>query len=79
MLCLSSMKGVSGHRRGGRELGNQRLEAHGPGAYIARATEAGDYHRIVLGIAVMSLIVVIVNRTFWRRLYGHAERHFRLD
>ena len=59
--------------------GNQRLEAHGHGAYIARATEAGDYHRIVLGIAVMSLIVMIVSRTFWRRPYGHAERHFRLD
>ena len=30
--------------------GNQRLGAHGLGAYLARATEAGDYHRIVLGI-----------------------------
>jgi NitT/TauT family transport system permease protein len=59
--------------------GDQRLEAHGLGAYIARATEAGDYHRIVLGIAVMSLFVVVLNRVFWRRLYWHAERKFRLD
>ena len=59
--------------------GDQRLEAHGLGAYIARATEAGDYHRIVLGIAVMSLFVVVLNRAFWRRLYWHAERKFRLD
>jgi NitT/TauT family transport system permease protein len=59
--------------------GDQRLEAHGLGAYIAQATEAGDYHRIVLGIAVMSLFVVSINRAFWRRLYWHAERKFRLD
>jgi NitT/TauT family transport system permease protein len=58
--------------------GSQRLEAHGLGAYIARATEAGDYHRIVLGIAVMSAFVVVINRTFWRPLYRYAERKFRL-
>jgi NitT/TauT family transport system permease protein len=58
--------------------GKRRLRAHGLGAYIAEATEAGDYHRIVLGIAVMSLFVVVVNRAFWRPLYRRAERKFRL-
>jgi len=58
--------------------GDRRLEAHGLGAYIARATDAADYHRIVLGIAVMSLFVVIINRAFWRPLYWRAERTFRL-
>jgi NitT/TauT family transport system permease protein len=58
--------------------GGQRLEAYGLGAYIATATQAGDFHRIVLGIAVMSLFVVLVNRTLWRPLYGYAERNFRL-
>ena len=58
--------------------GDQRLEAYGLGAYIARATEAGDFHRIVLGIAVMSLFVVVINRAFWRPLYWYAERKFRL-
>jgi NitT/TauT family transport system permease protein len=58
--------------------GNDRLEALGLGAYIARQTEAGDFHRIVLGIAVMSLFVVLINRTFWRPLYLYAERKFRL-
>ena len=46
-----------------------KLEAKGLGAYIAQQTEAGDFHRIVLGIAVMSLFVVIINRLFWRPLY----------
>ena len=58
--------------------GDTRLEAHGIGAYIARATETADYHRIVLGIAVMSLFVVVINRAFWRPLYWRAERKFRL-
>jgi NitT/TauT family transport system permease protein len=59
--------------------GNQRLEAKGLGAYIAQQTDAGDFHRIVLGIAVMSLYVVVINRVFWRPLYRYAERKFRLD
>ena len=58
--------------------GNQHLEAAGLGAYIARKTEAGDFPHIVLGIAVMSFFVVLVNRTFWRPLYLYAERKFRV-
>ncbi|HEX5211263.1 MAG TPA: ABC transporter permease subunit [Pseudolabrys sp.] len=58
--------------------GDTHLQANGLGAYIARATEAGDMHRVVLGIAVMSLYVVIVNRAFWRPLYWYAERKYRL-
>jgi NitT/TauT family transport system permease protein len=58
--------------------GNVRLRADGLGAYIAQQTDAGNFHRIVLGIAVMSFYVVIVNRLFWRPLYLYAERKFRL-
>jgi NitT/TauT family transport system permease protein len=58
--------------------GNHHLQAQGLGAYIAQQTEAGDFHRIVLGIAIMSLFVVLINRTFWRPLYLYAERKFRL-
>jgi NitT/TauT family transport system permease protein len=58
--------------------GDVRLQANGLGAYIAVATEAGDFHRIVLGIVVMSSFVVVINRAFWRPLYWYAERKFRL-
>ena len=58
--------------------GNEHLQAKGLGAYIAEQTDAGDFHHIVLGIAVMSLFVVVVNRVFWRPLYHFAERKFRL-
>jgi NitT/TauT family transport system permease protein len=59
--------------------GDTKLKAAGLGSFIAQATEAGDYPRVVLGIAIMSLFVVMLNRLLWRRLYGLAERRFRLD
>jgi len=58
--------------------GKTRLEAHGLGSYIAEATAAGDFHRIVLGIATMSIFVVVINRVLWRPLYYYGERRFRL-
>ncbi|HKF63932.1 MAG TPA: ABC transporter permease subunit [Dongiaceae bacterium] len=59
--------------------GNTHLQAHGLGAYIAAATNAGDFPHIILGIAVMSVYVILFNRILWRPLYGMAERRFRLD
>ena len=59
--------------------GDTKLTAHGLGAYIAQATEAGDYPRIVLGIAVMSVFVTLFNRLLWRPLFSFAARRLRLD
>jgi len=59
--------------------GGTRVQARGLGAYIATATAAGDYHRILLGIATMCLFVVAINRVLWRPLYYYAERHYRLN
>jgi NitT/TauT family transport system permease protein len=58
--------------------GSSVVKAHGLGAYIAEATAAGNFHRIVLGIATMSVFVVTINRFFWRPLYYYAERKFRI-
>jgi NitT/TauT family transport system permease protein len=58
--------------------GNTHIEARGLGSYIAEATTAGDFHKIVLGIGTMSLFVVVINRVFWRPLYYYAERKYRL-
>jgi NitT/TauT family transport system permease protein len=58
--------------------GDTKLKAAGLGSYIADATEAADYPRVVLGIVVMSVMVVICNRLVWRPLYRLAERRFRL-
>jgi NitT/TauT family transport system permease protein len=54
------------------------VEAQGVGAYIAEATDKGDFPKIVLGVAMMSLFVTIFNRLFWRQLYAYAERRLRL-
>ena len=59
--------------------GHDKVAAHGIGAYIAAATEAGDYPKIVLGVAVMSVFVILFNRLFWRPLFGYAERRLRLN
>lgn len=59
--------------------GDDTVTAHGIGAYIAQATEAGDYPRIVLGVAVMSVFVILYNRLLWRPLFAYAERRLRLS
>ncbi|UIE39521.1 ABC transporter permease [Leptodesmis sichuanensis] len=58
--------------------GTTTLTASGLGAYITEATETGDWPRITLGIGMMSLFVVGLNRVFWRRLYHLAETKYHL-
>jgi NitT/TauT family transport system permease protein len=55
--------------------GKTTLIADGLGSYIKQMTEAGDFHRIALGIGVMSVFVMLLNRFFWRKLYLLAEDH----
>ena len=59
--------------------GETEVKAEGLGAYIADATNAGDFHHVVLGIGVMSLFVVVINRVFWRPIARYAERKYRLS
>ena len=58
--------------------GDTHLNATGLGAYIASATEAGDFPRVVLGIATMCILVTLFNRLVWRPLYAYGERRLRL-
>ena len=59
--------------------GQHTLTASGLGAYIAEATENGDTVRTIIGVAVMSVFVVAVNRLFWNPLQRLAERRFALN
>ncbi|MDJ0035078.1 ABC transporter permease subunit [Pantoea allii] len=61
------------------QWGNTQVTAHGLGAYIAQTTAAGDFPKIILGIAVMSLFVTLFNRLLWRPLYVYAESKFRAN
>jgi NitT/TauT family transport system permease protein len=58
--------------------GKNHLTATGLGAYITQATATGDFPKILVGIAVMSVYVVAANRLIWRRLYALAERRYSL-
>lgn len=60
------------------EWGTTHLQANGLGAYIEKATIDGNYPHIVLGVAVMSIFVVTLNRTLWRPLYRRSEERVEL-
>jgi NitT/TauT family transport system permease protein len=56
--------------------GHHHLVATGLGSYIAQATAAGNFPKILVGVMVMSVYVVGLNRLVWRRLYRLAETRF---
>lgn len=58
--------------------GGKTLVASGLGAYITQATVAGDLPRVLVGVVVMSVFVVGLNRLVWRRLYRLAETRYTL-
>jgi NitT/TauT family transport system permease protein len=53
--------------------------AHGLGAQISSATDAGRFDLLLLSTVVMAAIVVSINRLVWRRLYRVAESRYRLE
>lgn len=59
--------------------GNISLAAKGLGAYISESTTRGDYPHILLGVGVMCVLVLIINRLLWRPLYRYATSHFSLE
>jgi NitT/TauT family transport system permease protein len=58
--------------------GTHHLTATGLGAYIAQAAGTGDFPKILIGVAVMSVYVVGLNRLVWRRLYRLAETRYSI-
>lgn len=54
--------------------GDTTLQAQGLGSYIQHMTAIGDFPRIALGIGVMCVFVMALNRWVWRRLYRIAEQ-----
>lgn len=51
----------------------------GLGAIISRASDTGNSVMLVGATVVMALMVVTINRLFWRRLYGLASTKFKLE
>ena len=50
----------------------------GLGALISTAAESGRFALLAAGVLAMAIVVVLINRTFWKRLYDLAERKYAL-
>ncbi|MEI8054992.1 MAG: ABC transporter permease subunit [bacterium] len=59
--------------------GTVKLHATGLGAYIQQQSAHGDFPRIISGTIAMCIIVLLINRLFWRPLYNIAVRKFQSD
>lgn len=59
--------------------GGHRLHAIGLGAYISEMTATGKPAQEALGIIVMCILVVVINRLVWRPLYALAEGRFHVE
>ena len=57
----------------------ETLSVRGLGAAISRATDSGNLPVLLAATVMMSMIVVIVNRTLWQRLYRLAATRFKLE
>jgi len=57
------------------------ITATGIGAYISEQYNSPGEHtaNIALAVAIMSILVVITNKIFWRRLYHYAENQFSMN
>jgi NitT/TauT family transport system permease protein len=58
--------------------GAQVQVTSGLGALISIAAEKGDLALLAAGVLTMAAVVVLINRTFWKRLYALAEHRYTL-
>jgi NitT/TauT family transport system permease protein len=61
------------------EFGGETHATTGVGALIAQATGTGDYASLLAGTLALVFTVILINRTFWRRLYRLAEQRYRME
>ena len=55
------------------------LTTFGLGSLITQATHEGNFPLLAAGVLTMSLALVLLNRTVWRRLYRLAATRFALN
>lgn len=57
--------------------GDKKIVLKGIGSYITQMTVEADFHRIVLGIGVMSLCIALINHFFWQPLYNYSAKKYK--
>jgi NitT/TauT family transport system permease protein len=55
------------------------FSAPGLGSAISRASDAGRYDVLLAATLIMAVVVVLINRLVWRRLYRLASVRFKLE
>ena len=60
-------------------FGERTYMTRGVGAVIAAATNEARYPQLLAGTLLLVVAVVVVNRTFWQRLYRVAEERYRVE
>lgn len=60
-------------------FGGNTVSTIGLGSLIAEATEKGNYPLLLISTIVMCIVVVMVNKTLWKRLYALSEEKFKIE
>jgi NitT/TauT family transport system permease protein len=60
------------------QFNNHTVSTLGLGASIAAAATQGNFPVLLAGTLLMALVVVVLNRLVWKRLYALAERRYTL-
>ncbi|HLI87303.1 MAG TPA: ABC transporter permease subunit [Ktedonobacteraceae bacterium] len=60
------------------QFNHHTVSTLGLGANIASAAAAGNFSVLLAGTLLMALVVVLLNRLVWKRLYALAERRYTL-
>jgi len=58
-------------------FGDKKIVLRGIGSYISQMTVEADFHRIILGIGVLSLCIALVNHFFWQPLYNFSAKKYK--
>ena len=59
--------------------GGKTLETFGLGSLITKATRDANFPLLAAGVLTMSIALVFINRTVWRRLSRIAETKYALN
>jgi NitT/TauT family transport system permease protein len=60
-------------------FGKKTHHVTGLGSLISEATASGNFGLLAASTLTMILVVVCINRFFWRRLYRLAEEKYRME
>jgi len=62
-----------------QNFGGETHSVTGVGSLITHATALGNYPLLLASTLTMVLVVILINRLLWRRLYLLAEEKFRME